>query len=1112
MTPDWQFHLLGPLLVRRGKTVIRIRHGKQRTVLAMLLLHGNKVVPVDDLAEALWEHDPPPSARVGVRNYIKQLRQALGDDGRDRIRTEPPGYLISVGAGELDVAQFEAKLVSARAAARAGSWQEAAGRARAALALWRGEPLADVPSAVLELREAPRLTEMLLQALETRIDADLSLGGHADVITELRRLAAANPLREHLHALLMLALYRSGRQAEALAAYQQARRELVSALGAEPGAELRDLHQRILAGDVALAGPSAGWVTGPVTPPGAEPSPGPAGGPAPGLAPGPAAAAEAPQQPPSAAPQQPPGVVPQQPPGTVPKELPGAVRHFTGRARELADLTGLLDRAAEETPGAPVILLICGTAGVGKTALALHWAHQHSARFPDGQLYVNLRGYDPGQPMPAIDALARSLRALGVPGQDIPADEDERAARYRSLLAGRRTLIVLDNASEVDQVRPLLPGTPGCVTLVTSRDTFPGLVARDGAARLNLHLMPLAEAVALLRALIGARVDADPAAAAALAERCSRLPLALRVAAELVTAQPGVPLASLAGELADQRGLDVLDGGGDPRTVVRAVFSWSYRRLDSGTARVFRLLGLHPGADFGLYAAAALAGLTVEQARQVLAVLARAHLIQLVRPGRWSMHDLLRGYARDLARSYDGKPEQHAALTRLFDYYLHAASAAMDTLFPAERHRRPPVPVPGTPVPATATRAEAQAWLDTERGSLVAAVAHTAEGGWPGHATRMAATLFRYLDTGGHFPEAIVIHGHAVRAAGRNADPAAEADALVGLGLVDGHQGRHHDAGGHFEQALVRYRETGDEAGQARALNYLGLIDCQQGRYQQATGKLQQALALFAAAGDRTGEAYALSNLGVVERRQGRFQQAADHQLQALAVFREIPDRHGEATILDRLGLLCLRQGHHQRAASYHEQALALFVEFGDQQGEAACHARLGIASLRQGHYQSADSHLRQALARYRELADLAGQAESLNGLGEVLLRMGRPADARNQHAAALGIASQIGDQEEQARAHDGLAHSYQAGGDPAQARGHWEEALARYADLGAPQAEQVRARLSAHDGRGSRPPEPPRSVADGEMPRVQRRIVRRREGRPGLRRAARADGRNRQK
>ena len=463
-----EFRLLGPLTVRSGTAIVQVPRGKQRAVLAALLLNANRVVPVEDLAETLWGSDPPPSARVTIQNYVMRLRKALGDTSECPISTQPPGYLIRVDAGDLDVARFEARLTAARAAARDGSWDTAASEARAALALWRGEPLADVDSELLAQREVTRLAELRLQALEARIDADLHLGRNAEVIVELRHLAECHPLREHLRGLLMLACYRDGRQAEALAAYADARRVLVGELGAEPGTGLRELHQRILAADPALELPQ---VERPAAD-GAEP--------------------------------------------VVPRQLPAAVRHFTGRALELALLTGWVDQAGQERPGTVVISAIGGTAGVGKTALAVHWAHQVADRFPDGQLYVNLRGYDTDGPVPAADALAGFLRALGVPGQDIPADADERAARYRSLLAGRRILMVLDNAGSVDQVRPLLPATPGCAAVVTSRDSLAGLVARDGAYRLDLDLLPLPDAIGLLRALIGERATADPDAAAEL--------------------------------------------------------------------------------------------------------------------------------------------------------------------------------------------------------------------------------------------------------------------------------------------------------------------------------------------------------------------------------------------------------------------------------------------------------------------------------------------------------------------------------------------------------------------------------------------------------------------
>jgi DNA-binding SARP family transcriptional activator len=628
MPTGMEFCLLGPLVVRRDGAGVPLQTGKQRVLLAALLLNANRVMPVDELVETLWGSGPPPSVRVTLQNYVKRLRQALADDDRARIRTESGGYLMSVAVGELDVARFMALRESAGEAASAGSWDRAAARLRAALSLWRGEPLTDVPSELLVLREAPRLTEMRLQALEGLMDAGLQLGQHADVIAEFRHLAAVYPLRERLYGLLMLALYRDGRQGEALATYRRARRVLIDALGAEPGAELQQLHQQILTADAALAAPENVRLA--------------AGGPKP----------------------------------AAPRQLPAAVRHFADRAAELSELSALLDQLGEQTPGAVVISVIGGTAGVGKTELAVHWAHQVSGRFPGGQLYVNLRGYDPGQPMPATDALAGFLRALGVPGGDIPAAEDERAARYRTLLAGRRMLVVLDNAGSVQQVRPLLPGDPACVTLVTSRDSLAGLVAREGARRLDLDLLPTQHAVGLLRALIGARVDEDPAAAAALAACCSRLPLALRVAAEFAAARPGIPLGELVGELADQRRrLDLLDADGDSRTAVRAVFSWSYRHLDLDSARLFRLAGLHPGPDLDRNAAAALTGTSPERAGQLLDVLARAHLLHPTGPGRYGLHDLLRGYARELAYAQDTGEDRRAALTRLAGHCAHPVLA-----------------------------------------------------------------------------------------------------------------------------------------------------------------------------------------------------------------------------------------------------------------------------------------------------------------------------------------------------------------------------------------------------------------------------------------------------
>jgi DNA-binding SARP family transcriptional activator/tetratricopeptide (TPR) repeat protein len=1018
-----EFGLLGPLVVRHGGRTVPVPRGKQRGVLAALLLAANQVVPVDELTGVLWGQQPPPSAQVTVRNYIRRLRGTLGDAGRTRISTQPHGYMVTVAEGELDVSRFETLLNVARMAARDGSWDAAAGRAGEALAVWRGDALADVESDVLAMREIPRLAELRLQAVEIWADAGLRIGRHAEVTGELERSVAAHPLRERLHALLMLAHYRAGRPAESLAAYQHARRALISELGIEPGAELRELHQRILSGDVTLVA---------ALPP--EPTPEDLSV---------LTAVSGPEL-------------------VVPRELPGAVLDFVGRDGELAALSGLAGRAGGRAPGTVVISAIGGTAGVGKTALAVQWAHQVADGFPDGQLYVNLRGYDPREPMTSADALAGFLGSLGVAGQDIPAGTDERVVRYRSLLSGRRMLIVLDNAREPGQVRPLLPGTPGCVTVVTSRDTLAGLVARDGALRVDLDLLSPADAPKLLRALIGDRAAADPGATQRLARACCYLPLALRVAAELAVARPDTPLAALADELTGlQRQLDLLDAGEDHDTSVRAVFSWSYRHLEAGAARAFRLAGLHPGQDFDRYAVAALTGATAEQAGQILGALARAHLIQPAGPARYGLHDLLRSYARELAAEQDTETARRAALTRLFDYYLHTASAAMDAVFPAERHRRPRIPSPGTPVPPIASETAARAWLDAERASLIAIAAYTADGGWPGYATRLSATLFRYLDTGSHFAEARILHNNAARAARHARDVPAEASALIGLGLTDGQQGHRQAAVTSLEQALALGRLAGDKDSQARALNYLANSNLRIGLFQEATDQLEQALALFHSLGERTGAAYALSNLGFVDMRMGNYQLAVSHHEQALAHFRELGDRHGEASVLRRLGMAHLRQNQYQQAIDGLTASLALFREFGDRPGEANALAGLGLAHLRQGRRQQAASHLQQALAHFHELGDRPGEAEMLNGLGETFLAMGRPADARANHTTALDLSGQVGEKPEQARAHNGLGNAYHALGDPDQARQHWQQALLIYTDVGAPEAGQVRARLA---------------------------------------------------
>ena len=616
MTLRTEFCLLGPLLVRHDEVVVPVPAGKQQAVLACLLLSANRVVRRADIAEALWGPRPPPSAQVTVRNYVRRLRHTLEVTGGARIRTVPHGYLISVAAGELDVARFEALAEAAAAAARDDQWGDAAASARAALELWRGEPLADVESEALVRREVPRLSEMRLQVLHARLDADLRLGRHADVVAELGQLATAYPLREHLRALLMLALYRCGRQADALAVYQQARQALVEEIGTEPGAELREIHRRILTGDPSVAAPDSAPLlqdTGHRGDLAAETR-----------------------------------LITQlsDEAGAVPRQLPAAARHFTGRQDELETLVGVLGATGSDTV---VMSAINGMAGVGKTALAVQAAHRLSGQFPGGQLFIDLHGYSRArEPRTPGDALDWLLRALGVPAGRVPQDAEERAALYRQRLAGTRTLVVLDNAASEGQVRPLLPGSPGCVVLVTSRRRLKGL---DEAHLLALDVLPLADAVALVRVVAGrGRVAADDPVLAEIAGLCGRLPLALRIAAALLSHRPAWPPGHLAGLLRDQRQrLGILsDGERDLGTA----FGLSYRSLPGPAQRLFRSLWLVPGADFDAYAIAALTGTDPATATRLLEDLVDHNLLIQQAAGRYRLPDLIRLHVRALAR-YD---------------------------------------------------------------------------------------------------------------------------------------------------------------------------------------------------------------------------------------------------------------------------------------------------------------------------------------------------------------------------------------------------------------------------------------------------------------------------
>jgi tetratricopeptide (TPR) repeat protein len=695
--------------------------------------------------------------------------------------------------------------------------------------------------------------------------------------------------------------------------------------------------------------------------------------------------------------------------------LPQGLAGFTGRTAELDRLRHAL-RHGQHNGSAVVISAIAGMAGIGKTQLAIHAGHllTRERRF-DRVLFVNLRGFhvDPAQP-PAdpVAVLDGFLRLLGVPGQQIPHDLPARAAAYRNRLAGTRTLVVLDNAADAEQVRPLLPETSGCLALVTSRRSLTDL---HPAVHLTVDVFAPEEALAFLaQAASGVPVGPDPNAAARIAHRCGYLPLALGLVAGHIRATPGWTLTEHADRLDERHHGRRLDTG------VELALDLSYRHLPTDRQRLLRLAALHPGQDLDAHAAAALADTDLPTAHAHLDHLRRDHLLQQAAPGRHTFHDLIRAYATGRANDEDPPSARRAALTRLFDHYLATAATAMDILHPAEAHRRPRIPPPGTHTPALTDRDTAHAWLDTERPALVAVVAHTATHGWPSHTTRLSTILYRYL-AGGRHADALTVHEHA-------------------------HHAAHH---------------TGDRTGQAHALDHLGATYLQLGRPGPAANRFRAALRLFRQAGDPVGEAHALLGLGIVETQLGRYGPATDHLQHALILYAQASDRTGEASALVNLGNIAARLTHHRTAADHFEQALVLFRQAGDRTGEARTLANLGVTHTHLGWSEPAADHLEQALALCRKARDRTGEAGALNGLGEAAHTAGRPADALTHHTAAHTIATDIGGLHQQARAHTGLGHAHHTLNNPTLARHHYQHALTLYTHLGVPEADQIRTHLT---------------------------------------------------
>ncbi|WP_198347921.1 AfsR/SARP family transcriptional regulator [Plantactinospora sp. KBS50] len=997
--------VLGPTRFWRDGSEVGLGPPVRRAVLGLLVLAGGRPVSRSRIVDVLWGEHAPPSATNVIQTHVKHLRRLLEPDRRAYapsrlLPSVGAGYALRVPDGVVDLDRFRGLLSAAAQAEVRDDPQGVATHLADALDMWHGPPFADVPA----LTGHPTVRSLLderRRALARYADVMLALGRAERILPLLDEETAAHPLDEATQARLIRAQHALGRRVEALAAYDVARRHLADELGVGPGPDLVAAYLRVL--DEAPAPPSA--------PPAGRAAPAPV------------------------------------------NQLPAQVADFTGRAVELASLDGWAAAGAPDGAAAARIGIVCGTAGVGKTALAVRWAHHARDRFPDGLLHLDLRGFDPRCPVPPGTALGHLLESLGVPAAEIPDDLDRRATRYRAETTGRGLLVLLDNAASVDQVRPLIPGSGPSRVLITSRDSLAGLVALHGAHRIVLDLLAEQEALTLLRSLVGTRVDREPASAAALARQCAYLPLALRVAAELAAFRPAETLAGLVGELADQRRrLRSLDPGGDVRSAVRVVFSWSYRQLPPPAALLFRRLGLHPGPSFDVGAAAALAAAERADTARHLDLLARKHLVRAERPGRYVMHDLLRAYAAGLA----APDNPDAALHRLHAHLLGTTAVAVDQLYPADRAHRPAVDrAPGFPDPTAA-----RAWLDAELPGLVAtataatvattaatattattaATATTAttaataaagpEPGWHRYPIDLAATLYRHLE-GGRHADAEALHGCALEAARHCGDPARYGGALTNVGAVHRLRGRYELAEAYLSEAVVVLGGCGDQLAAARALSNLGIVHERLGR-RDAADRQRAALAAYRRAADRYGEASVLVNLGNANNRPGRLGQAYDQLSRSAVLFRETGAPVGEATALANLGDVCASLGRHDEAAGHLAAARDIFHAAGHVYGEAVALSNLGRMRGIRGDHARAVEDLTESIRVLRSIGHAYGEASALNNLGEVLTAMGRTADAVTRHAAALSIATATGDRDEQERAHEGIVRAQRAALRPA--------------------------------------------------------------------------------
>jgi DNA-binding SARP family transcriptional activator/DNA-binding XRE family transcriptional regulator len=877
--PAVSISLLGPLVVQP----VDLAALKQRSLLALLALHHGTVVSRDEIADVLWDEQPPTSWPSLVHTYVARLRKVLPDRA---IAAAHNGYLLCVQDIELDLVEFDDRVAQAHRLRRDGDPDTAEKEFAAALGLWRGRVLADLPDRLRTSPTSTALTTRRLSAALAHADVACDLGRYDQAVTSLRALADAEPLHEGLHARLMLALTGSGNQSAALLLFQEIRDRLDEELGVVPGAELQQAHQDVLRQDVRPARTRA------TTP--------------------------------------------------IPRQLPPRPRWFTGRERELAALDTAVDTGAG---GAVVISALAGSGGIGKTWLALHWAHRNADRFPDGQLFVDLRGFAPdGQPLPATVAVRGFLDAFGVEASRIPQDLDAQVALYRSLIAERRMMVVLDNAADTAQVTPLLPGTSTCTVLVTSRDRLPGLIASHGARPLTVDVLSDPQAHDLLAARLGAaRLAAESASVDELVAWCGGIPLALSIVAGRAEAFPDVPLAELAGQLRDAASrLGVLDEG-DPAASLPAVLSWSYAALSTELAEVFGLLGSVPGPDISLPAAASLTGLPVDRAEADLRALRRVSLISEHAPGRWRMHDLVGLYATQRAGEDLSVEAIEAALRRLVDFYLHSAHHADRLTAPSRRLQVLGPPAEGCTPETVRDNASASAWVATEMHCLTAANQLAFDRGWDLKVVQLTKTMVMFHRWSCLLQESIAMCALGLAASLRMGDLHLQSNNHTLLGQAYRHAGQWDRSFAHLRQGLALAERIDDAAGQADITHAISALCSARGDYEGALANATRALRTYQELDESPKLQARLHNtIGWTHALLEQYDQAREFCETALRINQEHDDPDGEANVSDSLGYIAHHTGRYAEALDYYGRALAMFQALGNAYQAADAHLAVG--------------------------------------------------------------------------------------------------------------------------------------------------------------------------